>query len=155
MRSDDLYLSDIVQAADSIARFVEGLDEDRFIGDDLVRSAVLHKLTVIGEAAARVSSELKQSPRNSVGRHRRIPEHRRPRLFFRRLATCLERGSVRCTGVGAGHRGDHESRTRPVNRSSGRFRLPWDCRVGTQSGGDLWPVSPATSSLVSRCTSFQ
>ena len=61
MRSDDLYLSDIVQAADSIMRFVEGLDEDRFIGDDLVRSAVLHKLTVIGEAAARVSSELKQS----------------------------------------------------------------------------------------------
>ncbi|MBK7767055.1 MAG: DUF86 domain-containing protein [Sulfuritalea sp.] len=61
MRSDNLYLSDIVQAADSIARFVEGLDEDRFIGDDLVRSAVLHKLTVIGEAAARVSSELKQS----------------------------------------------------------------------------------------------
>ena len=61
MRSDDLYLSDIVQAADSIARFVEGLDEDRFIGDDLVRSAVLHKLTVIGEAAARVSSKLKRS----------------------------------------------------------------------------------------------
>ena len=30
MRSDDLYLSDIVQAASSIARFVEGLDEDRF-----------------------------------------------------------------------------------------------------------------------------
>ena len=61
MRSDKLYLSDIVQAADSIARFVAGMGEERFVGDDLVRSAVLHKLTVIGEAAARVSSELRQS----------------------------------------------------------------------------------------------
>jgi uncharacterized protein with HEPN domain len=31
------------------------------VGDDLVRSAVLHKLTVVGEAAARISSELRQS----------------------------------------------------------------------------------------------
>ncbi len=61
MRSDALYLADIVQAADAIARFVAGMDEDRFVGDDLVRSAVLHKLTVIGEAAARVSSDLRQS----------------------------------------------------------------------------------------------
>jgi uncharacterized protein with HEPN domain len=61
MRSDALYLADIVQAADAIARFVEGMDEPRFVGDDLVRSAVLHKLTVIGEAAARVSGDLRQS----------------------------------------------------------------------------------------------
>jgi len=61
MRSDALFLEDIVQAAAAIARFVTGLDEDRFVGDDLVRSAVLHKLTVIGEAAARVSGDLMQS----------------------------------------------------------------------------------------------
>lgn len=61
MRSDKLYLSDIVQAADSIARFVAGMDEERFVDDDLVCSAVLHKLTINGEAAARVSSELRQS----------------------------------------------------------------------------------------------
>jgi uncharacterized protein with HEPN domain len=61
MRSDALYPEDIVQAADAIARFVTGMDEDRFVGDDLVRSAVLHKLTVIGDAAARVSGDLRQS----------------------------------------------------------------------------------------------
>lgn len=61
MRSDELYLSDIVQAADSIAQFVAGMDEEHFVGDDLVRSAVLHKLAVIGEAAARISSEKRQS----------------------------------------------------------------------------------------------
>lgn len=53
MRTDDLYLADIVQAAESVSQFVAGLDETRFVADDLVRSAVLHKLTVIGEAAAR------------------------------------------------------------------------------------------------------
>ncbi len=49
MRSNELYLSDIVQAADSIAQFVADMDEEQFVGDDLVRSAVLHKLAVIGE----------------------------------------------------------------------------------------------------------
>ncbi|MBN8449706.1 MAG: DUF86 domain-containing protein [Candidatus Accumulibacter sp.] len=63
MRSNELYLSDIVQAADSIAQFVADMDEEQFVGDDLVRSAVLHKLAVIGEAAARVSSELRESYR--------------------------------------------------------------------------------------------
>ena len=42
MRSNELYLSDIVQAADSIAQFVTGMDEEQFVGNDLVRSAVLH-----------------------------------------------------------------------------------------------------------------
>ncbi len=46
---------------DSIAQFAAGMDEEQFVGDDLVRSAVLHKLAVIGEAAARISSELRQS----------------------------------------------------------------------------------------------
>jgi uncharacterized protein with HEPN domain len=48
---------DIIEAAEAIARFVADLDQDRFVGDDLVRSAVLHKLQVIGEAAAHVSDE--------------------------------------------------------------------------------------------------
>lgn len=59
-RRDDLYLADILEAAESIRSFVGKLDRpdrDTFIGDDLVRSAVLQKLSVIGEAAARVTDE--------------------------------------------------------------------------------------------------
>jgi uncharacterized protein with HEPN domain len=41
MRSDELHLADIVQAADAIARFVSGMNEKQFVVDDLVRSAVL------------------------------------------------------------------------------------------------------------------
>jgi uncharacterized protein with HEPN domain/predicted nucleotidyltransferase len=59
MRSDRLYLTDIVEAVDAIEAFICGVDVERFVRDDLVRSAVLHKLTVIGEAAARVSMPLR------------------------------------------------------------------------------------------------
>ena len=59
MRRDELYLIDIVEAADAIAAFLQEKDERRFAGDDLLRSAVLLKLIIIGEAAARLSSDLK------------------------------------------------------------------------------------------------
>jgi uncharacterized protein with HEPN domain len=61
-RRDDLYLADILEAAESIRRFLGRLDEpgrEGFLGDDLVRSAVLQKLSIIGEAAARVGEETK------------------------------------------------------------------------------------------------
>lgn len=54
MRREDLYLSDIVDAADSIASFLSGRTRDEFVGSDLLRSAVLQKLLVIGEAATRL-----------------------------------------------------------------------------------------------------
>jgi uncharacterized protein with HEPN domain len=50
-------LTDILEAADAIARFVQGIDEDRFFEDELRQSAVLHRLIVIGEAAARLPAE--------------------------------------------------------------------------------------------------
>jgi uncharacterized protein with HEPN domain len=55
MRSDSLYLADILDAIEAIERFVTGFDEARFLSDELVQSAVLQKLSVIGEAAARLS----------------------------------------------------------------------------------------------------
>jgi uncharacterized protein with HEPN domain len=59
-RRDDLYLADILEAAEAIRSFVarlDRLDRGAFLENDLVRSAVLQKLSVIGEAAARVSDE--------------------------------------------------------------------------------------------------
>jgi len=54
MRSERLYLSDIVEAADAIERFLRDLpDEESFYADELRQSAVLQKLTIMGEAAAR------------------------------------------------------------------------------------------------------
>lgn len=77
MRRDELYLSDMVEAADSIWSFLAGRGRDSFLQDDLLRSAVLHKLTIIGEAAARVSEDLR-------GRH---PEVEWPDIVgFRNIA---------------------------------------------------------------------
>lgn len=53
MRREKLYLADIVEAADAVATFLAGVERDRFVHDDLLRSAVLQKLSIIGEAAAR------------------------------------------------------------------------------------------------------
>lgn len=59
MRPDRLYLTDIVAAADSIARFITDLDDDTaFYTDELRQSAILQKLIVIGEAASRLSTKL-------------------------------------------------------------------------------------------------
>jgi uncharacterized protein with HEPN domain len=66
MRREELYLRDIVEAADHIAGFIAGFDPPGFQESELVRSAVVQKLAIIGEAAARVSDELK-------ARYREIP----------------------------------------------------------------------------------
>jgi uncharacterized protein with HEPN domain len=59
MRTDRLYLADIVAAADAIGRFIADLEDDAaFYTDELHQSAILQKLIVIGEAAARLSREL-------------------------------------------------------------------------------------------------
>lgn len=55
MRSDRLYLADILDAIEAIERFTSGIDEERFVVDDLIQSAVLQKLSLIGEAAGRLS----------------------------------------------------------------------------------------------------
>ena len=52
MRPERLYLQDIIEAADSITFHICGRPRDRFLEDRTVRAAVLHELTVIGEAAA-------------------------------------------------------------------------------------------------------
>ena len=46
-KRDEDRLRDIVEAADAVAKFVAGLDEESFAGDDRTRSAVLYKLMVI------------------------------------------------------------------------------------------------------------
>jgi|LakMenE18May11ns_1017448.scaffolds.fasta_scaffold9898861_3 uncharacterized protein with HEPN domain len=58
MRADTLYLADIVDAAMDIRRFIGATTESEFIGHDMMKSAVLQKLIVIGEAASRISADL-------------------------------------------------------------------------------------------------
>lgn len=59
MPRDKLYLLDIVAAAEAIERFLTGISKGGFLDEELVQAAVLQKLSVIGEAAARLSKELR------------------------------------------------------------------------------------------------
>ncbi len=59
MRDDGLYLADIVDAAAAIDHFLSGMTEDDWIEDELRQGAVMHKLIIIGEAAARLSKEFR------------------------------------------------------------------------------------------------
>jgi uncharacterized protein with HEPN domain len=52
MRPEKLYLTDIVEACESIGSFCRGVSLEEFQSDDMRRSAVLQKLIVMGEAAA-------------------------------------------------------------------------------------------------------
>jgi uncharacterized protein with HEPN domain len=57
MRPEKLYLTDILEAAESVRKFCDGVTFDQFESDDMRRSAVLQKLIVIGEAAGRLAHE--------------------------------------------------------------------------------------------------
>jgi len=59
MRPNKLYLTDIVEAAEAIERFIAGLSKDKFVDDELHQSAVLQKLLIIGEAAVRLPASFK------------------------------------------------------------------------------------------------
>ena len=52
MRRDRQRLGDILEALDSLARIIHGRDEAEFLRDEIVRYAVVQRLTVVGEAAA-------------------------------------------------------------------------------------------------------
>jgi uncharacterized protein with HEPN domain len=66
MRREELYLRDILEAADHIARFIADRGLPGFQESEMVRSAIVQKLAVTGEAASPVSSEL-------MARHDDVP----------------------------------------------------------------------------------
>jgi uncharacterized protein with HEPN domain len=79
MRPDSAYLLDMLQAADAVAAFLADMRREDFTGNDLVRSAVLQKLLIIGEAAARLSEAVKQRyaqvPWNDIRGFRNLAVH--------------------------------------------------------------------------------
>lgn len=58
MRREQLFLDDILAAADAIGEFIQGHTTETFVENRLVRSAVVHQLTIIGEAVTRLPPEL-------------------------------------------------------------------------------------------------
>ena len=59
-KSDDVYRRQIVDAVAKIERFVARLDKDAFLTNEVVQSAVIMQLAVIGELSKRLSDEFKK-----------------------------------------------------------------------------------------------
>ncbi|HYW41422.1 MAG TPA: DUF86 domain-containing protein [Bryobacteraceae bacterium] len=66
MRRDQQRLNDILEALDWIANAVSGRTETGFLADETTCYAVAQKLTIIGEAVARLGPELR-------ARHNAVP----------------------------------------------------------------------------------
>lgn len=66
MENDNLYVEHIKGAIAKIAKFVEELSYGSFSMNELAQSAVLRELSVIGEAAKKLSESFKRQ-------HARIP----------------------------------------------------------------------------------
>ena len=59
-KRDPANLFDMLEAAEKVQKFLKNKTLDDFLGDDLLRAAVERNLGIIGEAARRISEELKQ-----------------------------------------------------------------------------------------------
>ena len=60
MRRDHQRLVDILDALDSLGRMIDGRTESEFFSDETLRYAAAQRLTVVGEAVARLSDEIKE-----------------------------------------------------------------------------------------------
>jgi uncharacterized protein with HEPN domain len=59
MPREELYLTDIIKAITAIETFLTNTDWNQFIGSELLQSAVLHQLTIIGEACSKIPKDLR------------------------------------------------------------------------------------------------
>jgi len=55
-----IYLKDILNAMESIEKFVEDMSFEEFRADDKTSSAVMRKFEIIGEATKRVPKEIRK-----------------------------------------------------------------------------------------------
>jgi uncharacterized protein with HEPN domain len=60
MRRDQQRLLDALDALDSIAKMITGHSEADFLADEVLCAAVAHRLTVVGEAIARIGPEIRR-----------------------------------------------------------------------------------------------
>ncbi len=56
-RDREVYLHDLLEAADRIREYLADVDRERFLETPLVQDAVLRNLEIIGEAANRIAPD--------------------------------------------------------------------------------------------------
>ena len=59
-RDPRLYLEDMLEACRRVASYTAGMTFEQFLADDRTRDAVARNLEILGEAAKKVPSEIRQ-----------------------------------------------------------------------------------------------
>ncbi len=59
-RDIKLYLKDILEAMETVEKFVKDMNFEQFKNNDLVSSAVIRKFEIIGEATRNIPQEIKK-----------------------------------------------------------------------------------------------
>ena len=60
-RNYNLYLQDIVEAADRIASYVEGMTRSAFEADQMRIDAVIRNLQIVGEAVKKIPGSIREA----------------------------------------------------------------------------------------------
>ena len=82
MRDESSFLRDILSACQKIEAIVAATSEASFISDEIMSAAVLHHLTVIGEAISRLSVPLRERHPEVPWRHVIAVRHRIVHAYF-------------------------------------------------------------------------
>lgn len=69
MQRDEAYLLDILIATHKVLKFVSGVNRNTFEKNELLQSAVIHPLEIMGEAAGLISENFRE-------KHPEIPWHK-------------------------------------------------------------------------------
>jgi len=59
-KNDDAYLHHVLDSISKIKKFTENINENKFKKNELVQSAVIRQIEIIGEAAKQVSNLIKK-----------------------------------------------------------------------------------------------
>ncbi len=59
-RDDSLYLQHVLDAIAKAERYLEGVDEQKFLAESLIQDGVIRQIEIIGEAIRRLSRELRE-----------------------------------------------------------------------------------------------
>ncbi|MDP3957029.1 MAG: DUF86 domain-containing protein [bacterium] len=57
LKNDEMYIGHILDAIEKIDKYIEGIDREAFITSNLHVDGVARELSIIGEAASRLSQE--------------------------------------------------------------------------------------------------